>query len=75
MLGHTCWSAPLVEMIGGILQMKNKKLHGATNIDELAEGVDLDVCASGPQETQARVMLKNSFGFGGLNCCALIRML
>ena len=75
MLGHTCWSAPLVEMIGGILQMKNKKLHATTNIEELAEGVDLDVCADGPQATGARVMLKNSFGFGGLNCSALIRML
>jgi 3-oxoacyl-(acyl-carrier-protein) synthase len=61
-------------MIGGILQMKNKKLHATTNIDELDDEVDLDVCASGPQSTNARVMLKNSFGFGGLNCCALIRM-
>jgi 3-oxoacyl-(acyl-carrier-protein) synthase len=75
MLGHTCWSAPLVEMIGGILQMKNKKLHATTNIDELADGVDLDVCAGGNQATAARTMLKNSFGFGGLNCCSLIRMI
>jgi len=74
MLGHTCWSAPLVEMIGGILQMKHKKLHATTNISELADEVDLDVCAGGPQETNAKVMLKNSFGFGGLNCCALIRL-
>jgi len=75
MLGHTCWSAPLVEMIGGILQMKNKKLHATTNIDELADGVDLDVCANGPEKTEARTMLKNSFGFGGLNCCSLIRII
>jgi len=75
MLGHTCWSAPLVETIGGILQMKNGMLHGTTNIDELAEDVDLDVCANGSQPTQARTMLKNAFGFGGLNSCALFRII
>jgi 3-oxoacyl-(acyl-carrier-protein) synthase len=75
MLGHTCWSAPLVEMIGGILQMKNKKLHATTNIEALADEVDLDVCAGGPAATDAEVMLKNSFGFGGLNCCALIAIM
>lgn len=74
MLGHTCWSAPLVEIIGGILQMKHGRLHATTNIEQLAPEVDLDVCATGPEETKARTMLKNSFGFGGLNCCSLIRL-
>lgn len=74
MLGHTCWSAPIVESITGILQMLHGKLHATTNIDQLDERVDLDVCADGPQDYPAKVMLKNSFGFGGLNCCSLIRI-
>jgi len=74
MLGHTCWAAPLVEMIGGILQMQHGKLHGTINIDELAPEVDLDVCKDGAVEYPAKVMLKNAFGFGGLNCCSLIRL-
>jgi 3-oxoacyl-(acyl-carrier-protein) synthase len=73
MLGHTCWAAPIVETIGGILQMQRGRLHQSMNIDELDSEVDLDVCADGPVETDARVMLKNSFGFGGLNCCTLMR--
>lgn len=73
MLGHVCWSAPVVETIGAVLQMNHGKLHQTINIDELAEEVDLDVCKDGPVDMNVRVMLKNSFGFGGLNCCSLIR--
>jgi 3-oxoacyl-(acyl-carrier-protein) synthase len=72
MLGHTCWAAPLVETIGGILQLAHGKLVRTTNIDEPAPEVDLDVMAAGPADTDARIMLKNSFGFGGLNCCSLL---
>jgi 3-oxoacyl-(acyl-carrier-protein) synthase len=35
--------------------------------------VDLDVCAGGPVDHEIRYMLKNSFGFGGINACSLIR--
>ncbi|MEE9382331.1 MAG: beta-ketoacyl-[acyl-carrier-protein] synthase family protein [Nannocystaceae bacterium] len=70
-LGHTCWSAPVVETVAALLQMKHGRLHGSVNIDELDPQVDLDVCANGPVELEVRVLLKNSFGFGGINCCAL----
>ncbi len=73
MLGHTCWASPLVETIGGLLQMKNGRLHPTINIDRLDPEVDLDVCAQGPVDHRVTYMLKNSFGFGGLNCCSLIR--
>jgi 3-oxoacyl-(acyl-carrier-protein) synthase len=73
MLGHTCWASPIVETIAGLLQMKNGHLHPTINIDRLDPEVDLDVCAKGPVEHQIRYMLKNSFGFGGINACSLIR--
>ena len=72
MLGHVCWSAPVVETIGGILQMHRGKLHPTINVDDLDPAVDLDVCADGPVDHQINIMLKNSFGFGGLNCCSVI---
>lgn len=71
MLGHTCWSAPAVETVAGLLQMQHGKLHPSINIDELDPEIDLDVCANRAVDHQIQVMLKNSFGFGGLNCCAL----
>ncbi len=73
MLGHTCWAAPIVETIGGILQMNNNMLHPTINIDELDPIIDLDVCANQAQAHNIIYMLKNSFGFGGLNCCSLIK--
>lgn len=73
MLGHCCWSAPTVETVAGLLQMQAGRLHRSINIDELDPEVDLDVCRDGPVDRRARVMLKNSFGFGGINCVSLWR--
>lgn len=73
MLGHTCWAAPIVETIGGILQMHDGTLHRTINIDRLDPEVDLDVITDSNVKADVRLMLKNSFGFGGLNCCSLIR--
>jgi 3-oxoacyl-(acyl-carrier-protein) synthase len=73
MLGHCCWSAPTVETVAGLLQMQAGRLHPSINIDELDPEVDLDVCRDGPVDHRVNVMLKNSFGFGGINCVSLWR--
>jgi 3-oxoacyl-(acyl-carrier-protein) synthase len=73
MLGHTCWAAALIETIGAILQMNGGVLHPSINIDNLDPAIDLDVCANETRDCDVRYMLKNSFGFGGLNCCSLFK--
>ena len=73
MLGHCCWSAPTVETVAGLLQMRAGRLHRSINIDELDPEVDLDVCRDGPVDCDTRVMVKNSFGFGGINCVSVWR--
>lgn len=73
MLGHTCWSAAAVETVAAVMQMKNGWLHPSINIEELDPRVDLDVCANEPTQLDIKLMLKNSFGFGGINVCSLIR--
>lgn len=73
MIGHTCWAAALIETIGGILQMNGGVLHPSINIDKLDPAIDLDVCANETRECDVRYMLKNSFGFGGLNSCSLFK--
>jgi len=72
MLGHTCWASPLVETVGGLLQMKYGELHPTINIRRLDPEIDLDVVLE-PRVFQIELMLKNSFGFGGINCCSLIK--
>ena len=73
MLGHTCWASPLVETIGGLLQMKHKRLHPTINIGTQDPEIDLDICANKAVDFDFKYMLKNSFGFGGVNCCTLIK--
>lgn len=73
MLGHTCWAAPVVETVAAVLQMRDGRLHQSINIDDLDPAVDLDVCRDGPVRHHVRTLMKNSFGFGGINCVSLIR--
>ncbi len=73
MLGHVTWSAPIVETIGAILQMNHSKLHPTINIEEPAPEVDLDICANKAQDYEINYFLKNSFGFGGINCSSIIK--
>jgi 3-oxoacyl-(acyl-carrier-protein) synthase len=73
MLGHTCWAAPIVESIAAVLQMNAGKLHPSINIDELDPEVDLEVCRGKVVEAPVRYIMKNSFGFGGINCVSILR--
>ncbi|MFH1532637.1 MAG: beta-ketoacyl-[acyl-carrier-protein] synthase family protein [Pseudomonadota bacterium] len=73
MLGHTCWAAPVVETVAALLQMNHGTLHPSINIVDLDPQVDLDVCANAAVKHEVNCLMKNSFGFGGINCCALYK--
>ena len=73
MLGHTCWSAATVETVAAIMQMNRGELHPSINIDNLDPAVDVDVCQNGRVKHNVDILLKNSFGFGGINCISLIK--
>ena len=73
MLGHTCWAAPVVETVASVLQMRAGLLHPTIGIDELDPEVDLDICrGTQPVAWPVRTMMKNSFGFGGINCVSIL---
>jgi len=73
MLGHTCWSAATVELVAAVLQMQRGELHPSVNIENLDPAIDLDICKDGPVKHQINTMVKNSFGFGGLNSISLLK--
>ena len=73
LLGHTCWSAAIVESIAAILQMNAGRLHPSINIDELDPEVDLEICRGHVVETPVNYVMKNSFGFGGINCVSILK--
>jgi 3-oxoacyl-(acyl-carrier-protein) synthase len=73
MLGHTCWSAPTVETVAAILQMRAGRLHPSINIEQRDPEIDLDVCDGAASDHHIDHFLKNSFGFGGINCVSLFK--
>ncbi len=74
MLGHTCFASPIVETIGAVLQMNAGRLHPSINIDNIDPEMDgrIDICANHAVDHSVDILIKNSFGFGGLNCSSLI---
>ncbi len=73
LLGHTLWSSAIVETIVAILQMKAGKLHPSINIENLDPKIDLDICTHTETHHPINYLLKNSFGFGGINSACIIR--
>ncbi len=73
MLGHTCWSAPTVESVAAILQMNAGQLHPSINIDDLDPEADLDICRGEAVPCDIEYVMKNSFGFGGINSVAIFK--
>ena len=73
MLGHTCWAAPTVETVAAVMQMKAGKLHPSINVVDLDPEVDLDICRDKAVDWPVKTIMKNSFGFGGINCVSIIR--
>ncbi len=73
MLGHTCWSSHVIELIVSILQMNNSTLHPTINIEAVDDDIDIDICKNIASRHNIDYFIKNSFGFGGINCCSLIK--
>lgn len=70
--GHCMHAAGVVEAIAVILQMEHGFLH---SMPDLEHPIAPDGRFTGPRcvEAQVSMALSNSFGFGGLNSCAVFR--
>ncbi|RED53224.1 beta-ketoacyl-[acyl-carrier-protein] synthase family protein [Aestuariispira insulae] len=67
MIGHTLWSAALIETALVIAQLKAGTIHGNLNLAVPDEPWVLDYCSNGNSEISGGKALKNAFGFGGYN--------
>jgi 3-oxoacyl-(acyl-carrier-protein) synthase len=72
-LGHTCWSSAVVELIAAILQANAGKLHPTINVESIDPEVDIDICANNSCDMKVDYFMKNSFGFGGINSASILR--
>lgn len=71
--GHECWMAGISEAIYTILMMQHNFVAPSINIEELDEfAKDLNIVREA-KETEIKIALSNSFGFGGTNCVLVFR--
>lgn len=74
MLGHLMASSVLVETVAAVLQLRSGWLYPSINIDRLDPDIGLEVCANRAVPRRVDALMKNAFGFGGVNtACVLAR--
>jgi 3-oxoacyl-[acyl-carrier-protein] synthase II len=75
MLGHGLGAAGAMEMVSGVLCIRDQKLPPTINLDNPDPECDLDYVANTAREAKVDVVLKNSFGMGNQNACLVLRRL
>lgn len=75
MIGHCLSAAGVVELIATLLQMRHGVVHPTVNQERPDPELDLDFVPNRAREAAIDVALSNSFGFGGLNSCVVLRRL
>jgi 3-oxoacyl-[acyl-carrier-protein] synthase II len=75
MTGHLLGAAGGVEAIFAVLAIRDQVAPPTINLDQPEEGCDLNYVPHTAQERRIRVVLSNSFGFGGTNGTVVFRAL
>lgn len=73
MMGHLLGAAGAIEAIISVLTLRDQVIPPTINLDEPGEGCDLDFVPNTPRESNVKIVLSNSFGFGGTNGCLIFR--
>lgn len=73
MLGHQLAASALVEIVACVLQMRAGILYPTINIERVDPEINLDVCANHSAEYRTNCLMKNAFGFGGINSACILR--
>lgn len=67
MIGHTLTAAGAIEAVFSIMTLQDQILPPTINYDEPDPAIPLDVVPNTAREADVKVVLSNSFGFGGQN--------
>jgi 3-oxoacyl-[acyl-carrier-protein] synthase II len=73
MMGHSLGAAGAVEAIICLLALQHQFLPPNINFHAGDEDIDLNIVANEAQSAVLRIVLSNSFGFGGTNASILMR--
>ena len=69
MIGHTFGAAGAIESVAAVQAIVTGTIHPTANYEFPDPECDLDYVPGKAREADVRVVLKNSFGFGGHNAC------
>ena len=73
MIGHLLGAAGGVEAVFSVMAIRDQVAPPTINLDHPGDGCDLDYVPHTAREMEIDVTLSNSFGFGGLNSCVVLR--
>ncbi|MBA2623676.1 MAG: beta-ketoacyl-ACP synthase II [Chthoniobacterales bacterium] len=73
MTGHLLGGAGAVEMAACALAIRDSVIPPTTNLDHPDEECDLDFTPNVAKEKKVRIVMNNSFGFGGHNATLIAR--
>jgi len=73
MLGHLMGAAGAVEAIACVKSLETGWVHPTLNYEHPDPECDLDYVPNQARQMEPRVVLSNSFGFGGHNGCLILR--
>ena len=74
MIGHTMGASSAIETILAMEGMRASLLTPTLNFDPDPEAL-LESASAEPRTEDHEIVLKNAFGFGGTNCCLVLRRL
>jgi len=75
MIGHLLPASGAVETIASLLTMRYNLIPPTINYQEKDPACDLDYVPNEAREAKVNIVMKNSFGFGGINASLLLRKL
>jgi 3-oxoacyl-[acyl-carrier-protein] synthase II len=73
MIGHAMGAASSIETIASCMAIKNNILPPTINFETPDPDCDMDCVPNKPRPQKINVMLKDSFAFGGNNCCIVLK--
>ncbi len=73
MVGHLLGASGAVESVATVMSIREGFIHPTINLEAPDPECDLDYVAGKGRPAAIRVALKNSFGFGGQNCCLVFK--
>ncbi|HZP58360.1 MAG TPA: beta-ketoacyl-ACP synthase II [Dehalococcoidia bacterium] len=73
LIGHTLGASAAIESVACVQSILTGRVHPTINQEYPDPDCDLDYIPNVSREADVRVVLKNSFGFGGQNACLVFK--